>query len=64
MDLDMAVEALVDYIEELVAYTCRNCKRSFFAYDDTAEVCPFCGGKDVKVNYNWKVELLNWGFKV
>lgn len=41
----------------LVGYTCESCENNFFAYDDTAEICPFCGGK-VEPIYGWNVSLV------
>jgi len=63
ISLDMAREALQDYLEHIFAYRCNSCGLEFYFVDDTAKFCPKCGGMHVEPQYNRDVELLDWGYR-
>ena len=62
ISLDMAREALQDYISGLVAYRCESCGAEFYFGDDSAKLCPKCGFLARPV-YERDVELLDWGVR-
>jgi len=63
MELDTARERLIDYIEPIVAYICRECEAEFYYEDGTARFCLRCGSKEIEPLYNRDVELLDWGWR-